>query len=216
MILAVATESTHLKYLEHKCKEKYMKLDPSEPTRNIFAALLQSIWGISPTYFFLFPFISSTDFCSPQKIRHNHWNEEHNLVSDSYLWSLAQTPFGPYTTSPALSFSQRDSALRNVLYAKMEFLLTGMQSLILRISVVFSSPLLLFRQSNNFHFFERNTLPKRKNCFPMRRISSSFKGGTSLGSNLMRLPDLFRSTTLSPRTLFWKVQNMTSNQLRTW
>ncbi|KAJ7570454.1 hypothetical protein O6H91_01G120500 [Diphasiastrum complanatum] len=67
--------------------------------RPIVGALLQTIWGVSPT--------------------HLTWSFQHNASLVDYTWSVGQTPFGPFSDLFTLSFVQRDAAPRSVLYTML-------------------------------------------------------------------------------------------------
>lgn len=46
----------------------------------------------------------------PSSRRHKFWNPHMNDTETNYLWSVGPTPFGYFSRSVSLGFSQRDAA----------------------------------------------------------------------------------------------------------
>ncbi len=67
-----------------------MSFDPRDARRAVLASLLQTVWGVSPSYAF--------------------WNPYRQEVEADYLWTIGLTPFGYFSSALNLSFSQRDAA----------------------------------------------------------------------------------------------------------
>ena len=78
------------------CHDKQVHIDPQDLQRPVLAALLAAGWGVADTALAWSPATGRS------------W---------SWLWSVGPTPFGPLSTSPALSFAQRDAMARNLVVA---------------------------------------------------------------------------------------------------
>eukprot|EP00252_Welwitschia_mirabilis_P006738 TRINITY_DN17640_c0_g1_i1.p1 TRINITY_DN17640_c0_g1~~TRINITY_DN17640_c0_g1_i1.p1 ORF type:complete len:684 (+),score=9.83 TRINITY_DN17640_c0_g1_i1:93-2144(+) len=94
MVIAVRTWSSQ-SMMDYSCNGRHIIMQARSLERPIVGALLQSLWGVSPT--------------------HLTWSPRHNNTLVDYTWSVGQTPFGPFTEMTSLSFVQTDSARRNVL-----------------------------------------------------------------------------------------------------
>lgn len=94
MVVAVRTKSSQA-VSDYNCNGRHVITQSRSLERPIVGALLQSLWGVSPT--------------------HLTWSPRHNSTLVDYTWSVGQTPFGPFSESMSLSFVQRDAAPRNVL-----------------------------------------------------------------------------------------------------
>ena len=71
------------------CGKKRMTRDPTDIRRGVLSAILRSLYGVAPTGY--------------------AQNER------DFLWSIAETPFGDFSSSFQINFSQKDSARRNAL-----------------------------------------------------------------------------------------------------
>ncbi|KAL6045728.1 DUF4261 domain-containing protein [Balamuthia mandrillaris] len=109
MIIAVQTPSPRLTF-DYACDGQEISLDPRDASRPVLATLLQSIWGVSPT--------------------HISWDVAHSRKREDFLWSLGNTPFGPFSTSILLSFAQKDASVRHHIYAAVNQLLSNTTSLL--------------------------------------------------------------------------------------
>lgn len=98
MVIAVRTKSVQ-SVSDYNCNGRHVVTQSRNLERPIVGALLQSLWGVSPT--------------------HLTWSPRHNSTLVDYTWSVGQTPFGPFSESMSLSFVQRDAAPRNVLLTSL-------------------------------------------------------------------------------------------------
>ncbi|KAH9323148.1 hypothetical protein KI387_017787, partial [Taxus chinensis] len=94
MVVAVRSRSSQT-VSDYNCNGRHVLTQARNLERPIVGALLQSLWGVSPT--------------------HLSWSPQHNSTLVDYTWSIGQTPFGPFSESMSLAFVQRDAAPRNVL-----------------------------------------------------------------------------------------------------
>eukprot|EP01112_Ceratiomyxa_fruticulosa_P019771 TRINITY_DN6558_c0_g1_i1.p1 TRINITY_DN6558_c0_g1~~TRINITY_DN6558_c0_g1_i1.p1 ORF type:complete len:730 (+),score=129.79 TRINITY_DN6558_c0_g1_i1:2321-4510(+) len=95
MVIGIQTAQNELETVDFGFDDEPVFFDPSDATRPVLSAILQTIWGISPTEL--------------------SWNEIHNAVQTNSLWSASPTPFDFFSPYKGLSFSHKDAALRNVL-----------------------------------------------------------------------------------------------------
>lgn len=95
MVIAVRTKSAQ-GVTDYTCNGRHVLLQSRQLERPIVGALLQTLWGITPT--------------------HLRWGAQHNDSIVDYTWSVGQTPFGPFSEMYSLSFVQRDAAPRNMLF----------------------------------------------------------------------------------------------------
>lgn len=77
-----------------RCNGQMSLLKPHSLQRALLAALLQTGWGVAPSY--------------------ETWSVFHNATLHNWLWSVGRTPFGPLSDVPDISFVQRTGAQRNV------------------------------------------------------------------------------------------------------
>lgn len=94
MVIAVRTRSSQ-GVSDYTCNGRHVVLQSRQLERPIVGALLQTLWGVTPT--------------------HLRWSAQHNNSIVDYTWSVGQTPFGPFSDMLSLSFVQRDAAPRNTL-----------------------------------------------------------------------------------------------------
>ncbi|MCO5555226.1 hypothetical protein L7F22_008770 [Adiantum nelumboides] len=94
MVIAVRTRSSH-GVSDYTCNGRHVVLQSRQLERPIVGALLQTLWGVTPT--------------------HLRWSAQHNNSIVDYTWSVGQTPFGPFSDMLSLSFVQKDAAPRNTL-----------------------------------------------------------------------------------------------------
>ena len=94
------------------CNGNTIRIDPRDATRPVLAALLQSIWGIAPTYlYYSYLFFSYSPHLSLllqvlfDDDTHQTWNQVLKRVESNYLWSLSLTPFAPFSIHTNLSFA---------------------------------------------------------------------------------------------------------------
>ncbi|GJP39609.1 hypothetical protein CLOM_g145 [Closterium sp. NIES-68] len=99
---------------EYRCEGELVPMDPSNVTRAVLSAILQTAWGVAPT--------------------HESWSAIHNVSRHNWRWSVGMTPFGPFSRHTSLSMAHRDAALRNVVLSVLNttisstlHLLTAMQ-----------------------------------------------------------------------------------------
>lgn len=95
MVIAVRTRSSQ-GVSDYTCNGRHVLLQSRQLERPIVGALLQTLWGVTPT--------------------HLRWSAQHNNSIVDYSWSVGQTPFGPFSDMYSLSFVQRDAAPRNTLF----------------------------------------------------------------------------------------------------
>lgn len=74
-------------------------LKPHSLPRSLLAALLQTGWGVAPSY--------------------ETWSVFHNTTLHNWLWSVGRTPFGPFSDKTEVSFVQRTAAQRNVVLTSL-------------------------------------------------------------------------------------------------
>ncbi len=96
-----------------------MQFDPRDATRATLAAMLQSGWGIAPTYVAAraracllparYPSHAVTHARTHARRRHS-WNYWLNDTETDYTWSIGDTPFDYFSTSTRLAFPHRDAA----------------------------------------------------------------------------------------------------------
>lgn len=96
MVIAVRTRGANFSS-GFMCNGEDIEVDPSDVTRPVLAALLESGWGVSPT--------------------HMSWSAVRNRTEVDYRWLVGRTPFGPLACGAGLSYAQRDAARRGVLYS---------------------------------------------------------------------------------------------------
>ncbi|GJP47219.1 hypothetical protein CLOM_g6435 [Closterium sp. NIES-68] len=113
MVLAVRTKAPPM-LAEYRCEGELVPMDPSNVTRAVLSAILQTAWGVAPT--------------------HESWSAIHNVSRHNWRWSVGMTPFGPFSRHTSLSMAHRDAALRNVVLSVLNttisstlHLLTAMQ-----------------------------------------------------------------------------------------
>ncbi|KAG6398298.1 hypothetical protein SASPL_139754 [Salvia splendens] len=104
MVIAVRTKSTQA-VSDYSCNGHHMFIQTRELERPLVGSILQSMWGISPT--------------------HMVWSPRHNSSLVDYTWSVGQTPFGPFSEMPSLSFVQKDAARRNVFLTSLNYSITS-------------------------------------------------------------------------------------------
>jgi len=95
MVVAVQTTSSKIAY-DLICKYYRVTVDGRDASRAVLASTLETVWGVSPT--------------------HQTWDPSHNKPRNDYLWAVGPTPFGQFSSSLQLSFSQTDAVARNPLY----------------------------------------------------------------------------------------------------
>ncbi|KAJ7970955.1 Transmembrane protein [Quillaja saponaria] len=100
MVIAVRTKNTQT-VSDYNCNGRYVFTQTRELERPLVGSILQSMWGVSPT--------------------HLSWSPRHNDTLVDYTWSIGQTPFGPFSEIPTLSFVQKDAARRNVLLTLLNY-----------------------------------------------------------------------------------------------
>ncbi|KAH6774501.1 transmembrane protein [Perilla frutescens var. frutescens] len=104
MVIAVRTRSTQT-VSDYSCNGHHVFTQTRELERPLVGSILQSMWGVSPT--------------------HLVWSPRHNSSLMDYTWSVGQTPFGPFSEIPSLSFVQKDAARRNVLLTSLNYSITS-------------------------------------------------------------------------------------------
>ncbi|XP_078177122.1 uncharacterized protein LOC144571647 [Carex rostrata] len=100
MVVAVRTKSSQT-VSDYSCNGRHVITQTRNLDRPLVGAILQSMWGVSPT--------------------HLSWSPEHNDTLVDYTWSVGHTPFGPFSETLTLSFAQRDAAKRNVLLSTLNY-----------------------------------------------------------------------------------------------
>lgn len=98
MVLAVQSKAGAAT-VDFSCNDDMVTLDAADATRATFASLLQTGWGVSAT--------------------HEHFSGKKNKMEVNYLWSVAPTPFGPFSSSARLTFALIDAARRNVVFSSL-------------------------------------------------------------------------------------------------
>ncbi|KAM5581456.1 hypothetical protein ABKV19_010599 [Rosa sericea] len=100
MVIAVRTRNTQT-VSDYSCNGRPVFTQMRELERPLVGSILQSMWGVSPT--------------------HMLWSPRHNTTLVDYMWSVGQTPFGPFSEISSLSFVQKDAARRNVLLTSLNY-----------------------------------------------------------------------------------------------
>lgn len=98
MVIAVRTRSSQ-GVSDYSCNGRHVVSQTRQLERPIVGALLQCIWGVTPT--------------------HLRWSTQHNGTIVDYTWGVGQTPFGPFSDMLSLSFVQKDAAPRNILFTTL-------------------------------------------------------------------------------------------------
>eukprot|EP00958_Prasinococcus_capsulatus_P005478 scaffold527_cov368-Prasinococcus_capsulatus_cf.AAC.46 len=102
--------------------------------RPVLAALLEAGWGVAAS--------------------HLLWSKHHNRVTTEYSWAVGRTPFGPLSAMAELSFVQRDSAARNVIFTQMNQTISHMIDMFQSFEV-FGEPVAFLTQSGYKKFLMR-------------------------------------------------------------
>merc|ERR1711998_456026 len=98
MVLSLQTKSGAAT-VDFSCSDEMVTLDAGDSSRATLGALLQTGWGVAPT--------------------HEHFSGKKQKVETSYLWLVAPTPFGPFSSSPRLTFAIIDAAKRNLVFSAL-------------------------------------------------------------------------------------------------
>lgn len=98
MVVAVRTRLSQ-GTSDYTCNGRHVVTQTRQLERPIVGAILQSLWGVTPT--------------------HLRWSTQHNSTIVDYTWGVGQTPFGPFSDMLSLSFVQRDAAPRNTLFTAL-------------------------------------------------------------------------------------------------
>jgi len=98
MVIGVQTRAGQSS-LDYECSEQRLSMDPNDASRPVLAALLQTGWSIAAT--------------------HERWSDLRNESVVDWMFSTAITPFGYLSPYMGLTFSQRDSAARSILYNEL-------------------------------------------------------------------------------------------------
>lgn len=85
--------------LDYSCSDEMVTLDAADATRPLMGALLQTGWGVAPT--------------------HQHFSGKKQSAEVNFLWSAANTPFGPFSGSSKLNFALIDAARRNLVFSAL-------------------------------------------------------------------------------------------------
>jgi hypothetical protein len=104
MVVAVRTKSSQT-VSDYSCNGRHVITQTRNLDRPLVGAILQSMWGVSPT--------------------HLSWSPEHNDTLIDYTWSVGHTPFGPFSDILTPSFAQRDAARRNVLLSTLNYTISS-------------------------------------------------------------------------------------------
>jgi hypothetical protein len=104
MVVAVRTKSSQT-VSDYSCNGRHVITQTRNLDRPLVGAVLQSMWGVSPT--------------------HLSWSPEHNDTLIDYTWSVGHTPFGPFSDILTPSFAQRDAARRNVLLSTLNYTISS-------------------------------------------------------------------------------------------
>ncbi|KAJ3686555.1 hypothetical protein LUZ61_015719 [Rhynchospora tenuis] len=104
MVVAVRTKSSQT-VSDYSCNGRHVITQTRNLNRPLVGAILQSMWGVSPT--------------------HLSWSPEHNDTLIDYTWSVGHTPFGPFAETLTLSFAQRDAARRNVILSTLNYTISS-------------------------------------------------------------------------------------------
>lgn len=100
MAIAIRQPGLRPATLDFSCAGRSRTADLSDATRPLLGALLRAHWGVGPA--------------------HVRWDAHTRSPRPNYLWATGLTPFGPFSSSRALSFAYVDAALRARLYAVLE------------------------------------------------------------------------------------------------
>jgi len=176
MVIAAQTpEEQWWQPLDYICGEEIINLDTSDATRSTFAAILQTVFAISPTS--------------------ERWDFIHNRVVEDHLWSVGNTPFGTFSDTISLSFSQRDSAVRNVLESKIHTILVEVDNLFNHFSDYNKEVSEVLSTSDHLQFIRRwnllqYKLEEARNFLSLHKYNSSFRFVNSLHHDVAALHKL--------------------------
>lgn len=134
MVVAVQTNA-QAALVDFQCNGVAMTMDPSDPARAVLGALLETGWGVART--------------------HDVWSHHRSTVEQNYLWSIGDTPFGPFSLSTRLSFAQRDAAARAILYSSLNHTLAELQHLLSHFQTPKKELDQVFTAGEHLHFIRR-------------------------------------------------------------
>ncbi|KAK1298267.1 hypothetical protein QJS10_CPB14g01376 [Acorus calamus] len=141
MVVAVRTKSVQT-VSDYSCNGRHVLVQARNLERPIVGAVLQSLWGVSPT--------------------HLAWSPQHNHTTVDYTWSVGRTPFGPFSDSMSVSFVQRDAAKRNVLLTSLNASVTSAIDVVGSMDGHGGDRKLLSRKNRYIEFVQRWNLFKYK------------------------------------------------------
>ncbi|KAK1265104.1 hypothetical protein QJS04_geneDACA017846 [Acorus gramineus] len=141
MVVAVRTKSVQT-VSDYSCNGRHVLVQARNLERPIVGAVLQSLWGVSPT--------------------HLTWSPQHNHTTVDYTWSVGRTPFGPFSDSISVSFVQRDAAKRNVLLTSLNASVTSAIDVVGSMDGHGGDRKLLSRKNRYIEFVQRWNLFKYK------------------------------------------------------
>ncbi|KAK1312039.1 hypothetical protein QJS10_CPA07g00343 [Acorus calamus] len=141
MVVVVRTKSVQT-VSDYSCNGRHVLVQARNLERPIVGAVLQSLWGVSPT--------------------HLTWSPQHNHTTVDYTWSVGRTPFGPFSDSMSVSFVQRDAAKRNVLLTSLNASVTSAIDVVGSMDGHGGDRKLLSRKNRYIEFVQRWNLFKYK------------------------------------------------------
>eukprot|EP01117_Protostelium_nocturnum_P005197 TRINITY_DN1890_c1_g1_i1.p1 TRINITY_DN1890_c1_g1~~TRINITY_DN1890_c1_g1_i1.p1 ORF type:complete len:674 (+),score=232.56 TRINITY_DN1890_c1_g1_i1:360-2381(+) len=99
--MVVAFQSLHSDFnTEYSCDGNDIRVDISDATRSVFASMLETTFGITPS--------------------HLKWNSVLKRPSQDFLWSIGHSPGAIFSNSTGLSFNVADNVVKNTLYSRIQ------------------------------------------------------------------------------------------------
>jgi hypothetical protein len=133
MVVAVRTKSSQT-VSDYSCNGRHVITQTRNLDRPLVGAILQSMWGVSPT--------------------HLSWSPEHNDTLIDYTWSVGHTPFGPFSDTLTPSSAQRDAARRNVLLSTLNYTISSAVD-VLEAMAMHGGEKILHRKKRHVEFVQR-------------------------------------------------------------
>jgi len=174
MVIAVQAKTRSFD-TEFTCDGQSLDIYPQDATRSVLAATLQTVWGVAPT--------------------NQRWSSIHGKPEENYLWSLGNTPFGSFSNSLTLSFSQHDAASKGVLYTELHNILEEVNGLFAHFSEYDKTVAEVLSASDHLQFTRRwnifqYKLGEARKYLSLQKFESSFLFVQSLQHDVTALHKL--------------------------